>query len=146
MNPLQRAAVRRKAIYFAAILAIFSVSIFYRGPEAKAATGETYVWVPFGRDDRDPKQAPTKLNHAADWLARRTILSQGRRAELRELEQGDPEVAGEALRIGLVGSRGLVVTLLWSQAIESQKRNDFHKFEQLVRTVTKLQPHFITPW
>jgi hypothetical protein len=146
MNPLQRAAVRRKALYFAAILAIFSVSIFYRGQEARATDGSTYVWVPFGRDDRRPDQAPTALNRAADWVARKTILSQGRRAELRELEQGDPELAGEAVRLGLVGSRGLVVTYLWSTALEKQKRNDFHEFELLVRTVTKLQPHFITPW
>ena len=69
MNPLQKAAVRRKAFYFAAILAIFSVSIFYRGLEAKEE-GKTYVWVPFGRDDRDPRQAQTAVNLAADWLAR----------------------------------------------------------------------------
>jgi hypothetical protein len=146
MNPLQRAAVRRKAFYFAAILAIFSVSIFYRGLEAKTPSGETYVWVPFGRDDRRPDEAKTAINRGADWCARRTILSQGRRAELRELEQGDPELAGEAIRLSLVGSRGLVVTYLWNTAIEKQKRNDFHEFELLVRTVTKLQPHFITPW
>src|SRR5439155_19715130 len=112
----------------------------------KAQGGGTCVWVPFGGDDRRPDEAKTALNRGADWLARRTILSQGRRAELRELEQGDPELAGEAIRLSLVGSRGAVVTILWSRAIEAQKRNDFHEFEMLVRTVTKLQPHFITPW
>ena len=75
MNPLQRAAVRRKAFYFAAILAIFSVSIFYRGLEAKTPTGETYVWVPFGRDDRRPDEAKTAINRGADWLARRRLAS-----------------------------------------------------------------------
>ena len=52
MNPLQKAAVRRKAFYLAAILALFTVSIFYRGLEAKTPDGSPYVWMPFGRDDR----------------------------------------------------------------------------------------------
>ncbi|MFO0823107.1 MAG: hypothetical protein U0792_08295 [Gemmataceae bacterium] len=46
----------------------------------------------------------------------------------------------------LVGSRGLVVAYLWSSTIEVQKRNDFHKMDALIRQVTQLQPHFITPW
>src|SRR5262245_36433404 len=146
MNPLQKAAVRRKIIYFAAILAIFTISIFYRGIEGKSPSGDTYVWVPFGRDDRAKDNAPTGLNRFADRLARNTILSQARRTELRELEQGDPELEGAALRLGLLGSRGFAVTALWLAAIDKQKRNDFHEFELLVRTVTKLQPNFITPW
>jgi len=143
MNPLQKAAVRRKSMYFAAILALFTLSIFYRGLEAKTPDGSPYVWMPFGRDDR---AAAGGLNQAGDSLARRTIVSQSRRLELRELDEGDPEIAGEAVRLGLVGSRGLAVTVLWYAAIEKQKRNDFHEFERLVKAVTTLQPHFITPW
>ena len=147
MNPLQKAAVRRKALYFAMILALFTVSIFYRGLEAKAAGAKSYVWVPFGRDERPAgTAAPNAVARAGDWLARHTITSQARRAELRELEQGDPELAGEALRLGLVGSRGFVVAALWYDAIDKQKRNDFHSFDVRVRTVTALQPHFIAPW
>lgn len=146
MNPLQKASVRRKIMYFAAIVAIFTLSIFYRGVEGKTPSGDTYVWVPFGRDDRPTASAPTAFNRAGDWLARKTILSQARRTELRELEQGDPELAGSALRLGMLGSRGFAVTALWLAAIEKQKRNDFHEFELLVQTVTKLQPNFITPW
>ncbi|MDB5309111.1 MAG: hypothetical protein JWO38_3313 [Gemmataceae bacterium] len=144
MNPLQRASVRRKAYYFGAILALFTVSIFYRGLEARASDGHTYVWMPFGRDDG--KGGTTPVNAGADWLARKSILSQARTAELRELEQGDPELTGSAVRLLLTGSRGLAVTALWQAAIEKQKRNDFHEFEVLVRQVTMLQPHFITPW
>jgi hypothetical protein len=139
MNPLQKAAARRKAFYFAAILALFTLSIFYRGLEAKSPDGQSsHVWLPAGRDDRTAS--------AADSLARKTILSQSKRLELRELEEGEPEIAGEAVRLGLVGSRGFAVTILWYSAIEKQKRNDFHEFERLVKAVTTLQPHFITPW
>jgi hypothetical protein len=114
----------------AAIVALFTVSIFYRGLESKAADGSSTVRMPVG----------------GEALAKRTILSQSRELELRELEEGDPEIAGEAVRLSLVGSRGLAVTALWYAAIEKQKRNDFHEFEQLVKAVTTLQPHFITPW
>lgn len=144
MNPLQKAAVRRKAFYLAAILALFTVSIFYRGLEAKTPDGSPYVWMPFGRDDRTASASP--LNRGGDALSRQTIVSQSRRLELRELDEGDPEIAGEAVRLGLVGSRGFAVTFLWYAAIEKQKRNDFHEFERLVKAVTTLQPHFITPW
>lgn len=143
MNPLQKAAVRRKAFYFAAILALFTVSIFYRGLEAKTPDGSPYVWLPFGRDDR---ASAGGLNRSGDAAARQTIISQSRRLELRELEEGDPEIAGEAVRLSLVGSRGFAVTFLWYAAIEKQKRSDFHEFERLVKAVTTLQPHFITPW
>jgi hypothetical protein len=30
--------------------------------------------------------------------------------------------------------------------MDKQKRNDFHEMETLVRFITRLQPHFITPW
>jgi len=144
MNPLQRAAVRRKMFYIAAILALFTISIFYRGLEAKTPEGGSYVWMPFGRDDRTA--APSVVNRAGDTVSRQTILSQAKRLELRELDEGEPEIAGEAVRLGLVGSRGMAVTFLWYSAIQKQKRNDFHEFERLVKAVTTLQPHFITPW
>src|SRR5688572_20514823 len=111
MNPLQRAAIRRKVSYFAAILALFTISIFYRGLEAKTPEGGAYVWMPFGRDNRTG--SPSAVSRAGDSLARKTILSQSKRLELRELDEGEPEIAGEAVRLGLVGSRGLAVTFLW---------------------------------
>lgn len=125
MNPLQRAAVRRKLWYLGAILGLFTLSMYWRG----------MIDVPLaGRAD------------FADRVAALTIRNQATRYELRELEQGDPEILGSVARLGLVGSRGVAVTVLWYNAIEQQKRNDFHKFEQLVKAVTTLQPHFITPW
>jgi hypothetical protein len=138
MNPLQKASARRKAFYLAAILALFTVSIFYRGLEAKTADGGSYVWVPFGRDDG--------AGGPGAAAARATILSQARRHDLRELDQGDPELAGMTARQLLTGTRGFAVALLWHQAIDKQKRNDFHEMEILVRQVTTLQPNFLTPW
>ena len=140
MNPLQKAAVRRKSFYLAAIVSLLTISIFHRGLEAKTPDGTPYVWIPFGRDN------PTATPGAADQLARQTIISQSRRLELRELEEGEPDLTGEAVRLAMTGVRGFVVTYTWLTAIEQQKRNDFHKFEQSIKAVTTLQPHFITPW
>jgi hypothetical protein len=127
MNPLQQAAKRRKIWYFAAILALFTLSMLWRGE----------IRIPL---------ALREYTSVSQWLDARSILNQSKRLDLRELDQGDPEVAGSVARLGLVGSRGLVVTLLWYDAIEQQKRNDFHKLELRVKVVTALQPHFITPW
>ena len=42
--------------------------------------------------------------------------------------------------------RGVVTTAMWRAAIEKQKRHEFQEMELLIRTVSRLQPHFITPW
>ncbi|HET6575316.1 MAG TPA: hypothetical protein VFG68_17045 [Fimbriiglobus sp.] len=135
-NPMQRAAGRRKGLYIALIVALFTVSIFWRGK----------LDVPFGNPARAAAAAPTGLNRVADSLARHSVLAQATDLELRELDLGDPEIAGSAIRLSLVGSRGVAITLLWRAAIEKQKRNEFHEFEILVDLVTRLQPNFITPW
>ena len=46
----------------------------------------------------------------------------------------------------LTGSRGLATCVLWNNAIEKQKKNQWNELEVLVRSLTRLQPHFITPW
>jgi hypothetical protein len=135
MNPLQKAAVRRKVYYLGAILGLFTLSMFWRG----------MIPVPLSNTAR-AGEPPTALHRAADRLADRSILSQATRLELRELEQGEPEIMGTAVRLSLLGSRGFAVAALWYAAIDKQKRNDFHEFEVLVKAVTTLQPHFITPW
>ncbi len=134
MNPLQRAAFRRKVIYLGVILGLFTVSMFWRGTIPIPLSGSARAGEVSG------------VQRVADRVAARTILNQSLALELRELEEGEQELAGSTLRLALVGSRGLVVTYLWNSAIQKQKRNDFHEMEFLVRQVTKLQPHFITPW
>lgn len=124
-NPIQREAVQRKGLYIALIVALFTVSIFWRGK----------LDVPFSGQVA-----------ASEWLSDRAVLAQATDLELRELDQGDPEIAGSVARLSLIGSRGVVVTALWRAAIEKQKRNEFHEFEMLVDLVTRLQPNFVTPW
>ena len=134
MNPLQRAAVRRKIIYLAAIVGLFSLSMFWRGTLAVGSPG------------RAAAAAPTAAHRAADWLGGHAIRPQAEGMELRELQQGEAELSGEAMRLLLTGSKGFVTAYWWRSAIEAQKRGDLAKLEKRVKDVTKLQPHFITPW
>jgi hypothetical protein len=62
------------------------------------------------------------------------------------VDRGDVELLGQVIRLSLTGSRGLATCALWISAIDKQKRAQWNELELLVRSVTKLQPHFITPW
>jgi hypothetical protein len=153
-NPFQKAVTRRKWTYFLLIIGLFTLSLFWRGkipvPLANEARATYLNQLRRGGADETvvPDPAPSALAGAADWLYSRTIEQQaGAEAlELRELEQGDPEITSTAMRLGTLGSRGFVITALWKAAIEKFKRNEWHEFEFLVRTVTRLQPNFTTPW
>jgi hypothetical protein len=66
--------------------------------------------------------------------------------EIREQNQGDVELTDKALRLTLTGSRGLAVCGLWYAANEKQKKHEWNEVELLVRSLIKLQPHFVSPW
>ncbi|MSR32079.1 MAG: hypothetical protein EXR99_11285 [Gemmataceae bacterium] len=65
---------------------------------------------------------------------------------IREVNRGDVELSGSVVRLTLTGSRGLATCALWMAAIDKQKKNQWNELELLVRSLTKLQPYFITPW
>jgi hypothetical protein len=65
---------------------------------------------------------------------------------LREQNLGEVEVGGSALELSLTGLRGFVVCGLWNWAIDAQKMNRWNEMELYVETLTRLQPHFISPW
>src|SRR5213078_1702295 len=66
--------------------------------------------------------------------------------ELREMDRGEVELTGSALRLSLSGARGAAVCFLWWTAADKQKKHEWNELELIVRSLTKLQPHFITPW
>jgi hypothetical protein len=65
---------------------------------------------------------------------------------LREQDVGEVELGGSALRLSLTGMRGFVVCFLWNEAMDAQKKNKWNELDLYTRSLTKLQPHFITPW
>src|SRR3954447_23274951 len=80
------------------------------------------------------------------YLWREHVKAQADKLAVLDQSRGDVEVVGSAIRLGLSGSRGLVTCGLWMIAIDKQKKNQWNELEMHVRTLTKLQPHFITPW
>jgi hypothetical protein len=65
---------------------------------------------------------------------------------LREQNLGEVEIGSSALELSLTGSRGFVVSALWYWAMDAQKKNRWNELELYVASLTRLQPHFISPW
>jgi len=81
------------------------------------------------------------------WLWRhRVVEAQAEPLGVLEASRGDVELSGKFLRLSLTGMRGVVTSYLWMTAIDNQRKNQWNELERNVRTLTKLQPHFITPW
>jgi hypothetical protein len=78
----------------------------------------------------------------------RTYVVDAKAAELalRETNRGEADLTGSALRLSLSGLRGMVTCYLWVSANDKQMKNQWNELELLVNSLTKLQPHFITPW
>ena len=135
MNPFQQAAIRRKIFYVGLILVLYTISMFWRGT----------IPIPLSGARPERQNALTRL---ADRIAGKTIKTQAIKLEVWELdpEQNEVDLAGSTAQVAMLGVRGFVVAYLWQNAIDQQKRNDFHELEVSVRAVTSLQPHFITPW
>jgi len=55
--------------------------------------------------------------------------------ELTEDTQGEADLLGSTVRLGLTGSRGLAVTILWRAAIEKQKKHEWNEVDLLVSLV-----------
>jgi hypothetical protein len=81
---------------------------------------------------------------AVEDLASKKMAEGG--LELTEDNLGEVELTGSAVRLSLTGSRGLAVCALWVSADAKQKKNQWNELELLVRSITKLQPHFLSPW
>jgi hypothetical protein len=72
--------------------------------------------------------------------------AQAEKLSIRDQDLGEGDLTGQAVRLSLIGSRGITVTALWAAAMDKQKKHQWNELELIVRSLTKLQPHFITPW
>src|SRR5262245_26885093 len=117
-SPLQQTSTRRKLFYFALILALYFVNTFlWRGVASPLTGGVAPPW---------------------------TMTAQANELELREQNQGDPDLVGDTVSLCLTGSRGLAVTILWKAAIDRQMKHEWNELEVVVPLLTKLQPHLLT--
>jgi hypothetical protein len=77
---------------------------------------------------------------------RANLDAQAEKLSIRDQDLGEGDLTGQAVRLSLVGSRGITITCLWAAAQEKQKKHEWNELELIVRSLTKLQPHFIAPW
>jgi hypothetical protein len=116
-NTFQRQALNRKLLYGALILVLFTVAYLWRSQEFSL----------FGREIKG-------------------VDAQARDLAIREQSRGEVDLLGAIVRLSTMGLRGVATCYEWTNAIEAQKKNQWNELELHVRTLTKLQPHFITPW
>ncbi len=80
------------------------------------------------------------------------MLSGGMLAKLRvkhdlsqsKLAEIDP--ASETMKLASLGLRGVAVNMLWMQAMEHKKKEQWNQFESTLNALVKIQPNFIKVW
>jgi hypothetical protein len=77
---------------------------------------------------------------------RQWVEPAARTHDLRETDIGEVDLGGSFARFALTSFRGPLICGLWWEAIERQKRHEWDQLEVLLRSLTKLQPHFREPW
>ena len=65
-------------------------------------------------------------------------LSQAKLAEI------DP--ASETMKLASLGLRGVAVNILWMQAMEHKKRENYDQLASTLKALTKIQPNFVMVW
>ena len=126
-NVYQQAAKQRKLGYLAAIAVLLGLSLLVRG-----------TFFPTGT------RAAEAI--AADPVQSLTLDGRAKVHELTDIQKGDTELSGAAVRLLLTGSRGLAVSALWNTAIDKQKKHEWGELDIAVDSIAKLQPHTIEPW
>lgn len=74
-------------------------------------------------------------------LARLRVEHNLSQAELSEI---DP--ASETMKLASLGLRGVAVNMLWMQAVEHKKREEYDELASSLKALTKLQPNFVKVW
>lgn len=111
----------RKIIYLVGIVVLLFVIPLLSSPSTMAALGDK--------------------GNPGGWLARKRDEYKISQANLGEI---DP--AGETMKLASLGMRGVAAYLLWQQADEYKKREDWTGLKASLEQITKLQPNFVAVW
>lgn len=117
----RNASFIRKIIYIGAITVLLVPLSFLNLPASRS---------PDGRNDRPGgvlAQLRTKYN-------------------LSQAELGDIDPASETMKLATLGMRGVAANILWGQAIEFKKTEDWDNLAATLNQIAKLQPNFLKVW
>jgi hypothetical protein len=74
-------------------------------------------------------------------------LAEMRRQEgLSQAELGAIDPASESMKLATVGLRGVAVAVLWNQANEYKKKEDWDNLAASLTQIARLQPNFVSVW
>src|SRR2546425_7275385 len=59
---------------------------------------------------------------------------------------GDVDPTSSTMVLVLGGLRPVAANLLWTEALDMQKEHDWANLEVVVKSIVKLEPHFISVW
>ncbi len=65
---------------------------------------------------------------------------------LSQSSLGEVDPTSETMKLATLGMRGVATTILWQQANEHKKKENWDQFAAVLRQISKLQPHFIQVW
>lgn len=111
----------RKIIYIACIGGLLIPLSLVSRPETRNADG-------------DIKDAGGVLS----MLREKNNLSQAKMSEI------DP--ASETMKLASLGLRGVAVNMLWMQAMDHKKKENYDKLASTLQALTKIQPNFVKVW
>ncbi|MGE3822512.1 MAG: hypothetical protein AB7I30_24110, partial [Isosphaeraceae bacterium] len=78
----------------------------------------------------------------ANWLN-----EEKRNRDLGEAAMGQVDTGSFMLKLALLGgARGIAANVLWTQAEELKREQDWDRMAARVDLITKLQPHFLSVW
>ncbi|MGL6195712.1 MAG: hypothetical protein ACRC2T_12925 [Thermoguttaceae bacterium] len=92
---------------------------------------------------------PTVLKEAPGGQATRpggTLAQIKEGANLAEVQLGEIDPAGSAIKLATLGLRGVAISLLWYQSQEFEKKKDWNNVIATSNQIIRLEPHFITIW
>ncbi|MGV3607520.1 MAG: hypothetical protein ACO1RA_14025 [Planctomycetaceae bacterium] len=65
---------------------------------------------------------------------------------LSQAELGEIDPASETMKLSCLGMRGIAANILWLNAIEYKKKEDFDSLERTVNQLKRIEPNFLKVW
>jgi len=79
-------------------------------------------------------------------LIRRWVIQVGDQYDLSQAKLMEIDPASETMKLASVGLRGVAVNMLWLQAAEHRKTENWDKLRSTLNALVKIQPNFIKVW
>jgi hypothetical protein len=65
---------------------------------------------------------------------------------LSQAKMSDIDPASETMKLASLGLRGVAVNMLWMQAMDHKKKENYDQLSSTLQALTKIQPNFVKVW